>query len=146
MNRMVPIATIRKTDQRQNLTPMVVSGTHTLDMSMYLMGKTPVSVYAPLRGRGARHVGHKDSTFGIFTMHDGTLEHEHQLGLPHVSPGAVYGLQGWIVAPKASSTLRIPSRSGDDNTKSRSAPAVPRAITDRVSSATSFSPAIRRET
>jgi myo-inositol 2-dehydrogenase / D-chiro-inositol 1-dehydrogenase len=47
MNRMVPIATIRKTNQRQNLTPMVVSGTHALDMSMYLMeGKTPVSVYA----------------------------------------------------------------------------------------------------
>ncbi|NNC63978.1 MAG: Gfo/Idh/MocA family oxidoreductase, partial [Gammaproteobacteria bacterium] len=28
MNRMVPIATIEKTTQRKNLTPMVVSGTH----------------------------------------------------------------------------------------------------------------------
>ena len=47
MNKMVPIATINKTNDRQNLTPMVVSGTHSLDMSMWLMeGKNPVSVYA----------------------------------------------------------------------------------------------------
>ena len=47
MNRMVPIATVQRTNQRQNLTPMVVSGTHALDMSMWLMeGKVPVSVYA----------------------------------------------------------------------------------------------------
>ena len=47
MNRMVPIATIAKTNKRQNLTPMVVSGTHSLDMSMWLLeGKKPVSVYA----------------------------------------------------------------------------------------------------
>ncbi|MGH8927572.1 MAG: Gfo/Idh/MocA family protein, partial [Acidimicrobiia bacterium] len=37
MNRMVPIATLRKTDQRSALTPMVVSGTHSLDMCMWLM-------------------------------------------------------------------------------------------------------------
>jgi predicted dehydrogenase len=62
MNRMVPIATIRKTNQRQNLTPMVVSGTHALDMSMYLMeGKTPVSC-CPFGRQGARDVGHRDST------------------------------------------------------------------------------------
>ncbi|MEL0012808.1 MAG: Gfo/Idh/MocA family oxidoreductase, partial [Alphaproteobacteria bacterium] len=47
MNRMVPIATVQRTNQRQNLTPMVVSGTHALDMCMWLMeGKKPVSVYA----------------------------------------------------------------------------------------------------
>ena len=47
MNKMVPIATIQKTNDRANLTPMVVSGTHSLDMSMWLMeGKNPVSVYA----------------------------------------------------------------------------------------------------
>ena len=74
MNRMVPIATIRKTNQRQNLTPMVVSGTHALDMSMYLMeGKTPVSVYARSVDKALAMWGTKDSTFRIFTMHDGTL-------------------------------------------------------------------------
>jgi myo-inositol 2-dehydrogenase / D-chiro-inositol 1-dehydrogenase len=34
MNRMVPIAMICRTNQRHNLTPMVVSGTHFLDMSL----------------------------------------------------------------------------------------------------------------
>ena len=31
MNRMVPLATLRRTEQRAALTPMVVSGTHSLD-------------------------------------------------------------------------------------------------------------------
>src|SRR5690606_28376545 len=30
MNRMVPLATLERTDQRKTLTPMVVSGTHSL--------------------------------------------------------------------------------------------------------------------
>ncbi len=99
MNRMVPIATIRKTNQRQNLTPMVVSGTHALDMSMYLMeGKTPVSVYARSVDKALAMWGTKDSTFGIFTMHDGTLWSMNiSWALPHVWPGAVYGLQVGIV-------------------------------------------------
>ncbi|MGH6905506.1 MAG: Gfo/Idh/MocA family protein, partial [Geminicoccaceae bacterium] len=43
MNRMVPLATLRRTNDRRHLTPMVVSGTHSLDMSLWLMeGKTPV--------------------------------------------------------------------------------------------------------
>jgi myo-inositol 2-dehydrogenase/D-chiro-inositol 1-dehydrogenase len=99
MNRMVPIATIRKTNQRQNLTPMVVSGTHALDMSMYLMeGKTPVSVYARSVDKALAMWGTKDATFGIFTMHDGTIWSMNiSWALPHVWPGSVYGLQVGIV-------------------------------------------------
>ena len=37
MNRMVPIATTQRTQDRATLTPMVVSGTHSLDMSLWLM-------------------------------------------------------------------------------------------------------------
>ena len=49
MNSMVPIATVRRTNERKNLTPMVVSGTHSLDMSLWLMeGKEPATIYAPL--------------------------------------------------------------------------------------------------
>ena len=82
MNRMVPIATIEKTRDRRNLTPMVVSGTHSLDMSMWLMeGKTPVSVYARSTDKVLARLGTKDSTFGLFTMDDGTIFlHEHKLG------------------------------------------------------------------
>src|ERR671915_1926204 len=34
MNRMVPLATLAKTSEPERLTPMVVSGTHSLDMSL----------------------------------------------------------------------------------------------------------------
>jgi predicted dehydrogenase len=89
MNRMVPIATTRRTDQRQNLTPMVVSGTHSLDMSMWLMeGKNPVSVYA-------RSVDKALAKYGgtIYSMNI-------SWALPVVWPGAVYGIEIGIVGTK----------------------------------------------
>jgi len=102
MNRMVPIATISKTKDRKNLTPMVVSGTHSLDMSMWLMeGKTPVSVYARSTDRVLKELGTKDSTFGLFTMDDGTIFSMNiSWGLPVVWPGSVYGLEIGIVGTK----------------------------------------------
>ncbi|MDH5749691.1 MAG: Gfo/Idh/MocA family oxidoreductase [Rhodospirillales bacterium] len=99
MNRMVPIATVRRTNQRHNLTPMVVSGTHSLDMCMWLMeGKKPVSVYAQSIDTALSQYGTKDSTFGIFTMDDGTIFSMNiSWALPVVWPGAVYGLEIGIV-------------------------------------------------
>ena len=102
MNRMVPIATIEKTKERKNLTPMVVSGTHSLDMSMWLMeGKTPVSVYARSTEKVMAQYETKDSTFGLFTMDDGTIFSMNiSWGLPAVWPGSVYGLEIGIVGTK----------------------------------------------
>lgn len=102
MNRMVPIATLRKTDARSALTPMVVSGTHSLDMSMWLMeGKTPVEVYARSVDTTLAELGTKDATFGVFTMDDGTLWSMCiNWALPTVWPGAVYGLEIGIVGTK----------------------------------------------
>jgi len=102
MNRMVPYATLNKTDNRTNLTPMVVSGTHSLDMSMWLMeGKTPVEVYARSNDALLGEWGTKDSTFGLFTMDDGTLFSMCiSWALPVVWPGAVYGLEIGIVGTK----------------------------------------------
>ena len=102
MNRMVPIATVQRTNQRKNLTPMVVSGTHALDMSMWLMeGKTPVSVYACSNDLVLGKYGTKDSTFGIFTMEDGTIwSMSISWALPMNWPGAVYGLEIGIVGTK----------------------------------------------
>ena len=102
MNRMVPIATVAKTNERHNLTPMVVSGTHSLDMSLWLMeGKTPVSVYAGSNDKVLSEWGTKDSTFGIFTMDDGTLFSMNiSWALPVVWPGSVYGLEIGIVGTK----------------------------------------------
>jgi len=102
MNRMVPDATLRKTTERSNLTPMVVSGTHSLDMSMWLMeGKEPVEVYARSADRVLGEMGTKDATFGIFTMDDGTIFSMNiNWALPTVWPGAVYGLEIGIVGTK----------------------------------------------
>jgi predicted dehydrogenase len=99
MNRMVPIATLSKTSERRNLTPMVVSGTHSLDMSLWLLeGKTPVSVYARSTDRVLGSLGTKDSTFGIFTMDDGAIFSMNiSWALPAVWPGSVYGLEIGIV-------------------------------------------------
>lgn len=95
MNRMVPIATVSRTQNRRNLTPMVVSGTHSLDMSLWLMeGKTPATIYARSNDKVLSRWGTKDSTFGIFTMDDGTIFSMNICwALPEVWPGSVYGLE-----------------------------------------------------
>ncbi len=102
MNRMVPIATVSRTQDRANLTPMVVSGTHSLDMSMWLMeGKQPVSVFAQSCDRVLGKHGTKDATFAIVTMDDGTIwSMSISWALPEVWPGAVYGLEIGIVGTK----------------------------------------------
>jgi myo-inositol 2-dehydrogenase / D-chiro-inositol 1-dehydrogenase len=102
MNRMVVYATLSKATDRTNLTPMVVSGTHSLDMSMWLMeGKTPIEVYARSNDKLLGEWGTKDATFGIFTMDDGTLFSMCiNWALPVVWPGAVYGLEIGIVGTK----------------------------------------------
>jgi myo-inositol 2-dehydrogenase/D-chiro-inositol 1-dehydrogenase len=107
MNRMVPIATVRRTNERVNLQPMVVSGTHSLDMSMWLMeGKEPVEVYARSVDKVLGPWGTKDATFGIFTMSDGTIWSMNiSWALPMVWPGAVYGLEIGIVGTKGVITV-----------------------------------------
>jgi len=102
MNRMVPIATVRRTENRKNLTPMVVSGTHSLDLSMWMLeGKEPVEVYARSVDKALGPWGTKDSTFGIFTFKDGTLWSMNiSWALPVVWPGAVYGIEIGVVGTK----------------------------------------------
>ena len=102
MNRMAPIASLRRTNDRRHLTPMVVSGTHSVDICMWLMeGKTPVSVYARSSDKLLGKHGTKDATFGIFTMDDGTIWSMNiSWALPVAWPGAVYGLEIGIVGTK----------------------------------------------
>jgi len=107
MNRMVPLATLRRTDERVNLQPMVVSGTHSLDLSLWLMeGKEPVEVYARSVDKVLGFSGTKDATFGIFTMKDGTIWSMNiSWALPTVWPGAVYGLEIGIVGTRGVITV-----------------------------------------
>ena len=99
MNSMVPIATVRRTNERKNLTPMVGSGTHSLDMSLWLLeGKSPKTIFAQSVDKKLKSHGTKDSTFGIFTMDDGTIFSMNiSWALPTVWPGSVYGLEIGIV-------------------------------------------------
>jgi myo-inositol 2-dehydrogenase / D-chiro-inositol 1-dehydrogenase len=107
MNRMVPIATLQKTKQRKTLTPMVVSGTHSLDMSLWLMeGKEPVEIHARSVDKVLGKWGTKDATFGLFTMNDGTLWSMNiSWALPTVWPAAVYSLEIGIVGTKGVITV-----------------------------------------
>jgi predicted dehydrogenase len=121
MNRMVPHATLAKVDDPRDLTPMVVSGTHSLDLCLWLLeGKTPVEVYARSNDAVLGPLGTDDGTFGIITMDDGTiLSMNISWALPEVWPGAVYGLEVGIVGTRGvidiedthRDVLRIPRRS-----------------------------------
>ncbi len=108
MNRLVPIATVEKTEYRGILTPMVVSGTHSLDICMWLMeGKTPVEIYARSMDKalGASY-GTKDATLGIFTFDDGTIWSMNiSWALPTVWPGSVYSLEIGIVGTEGVLTI-----------------------------------------
>jgi myo-inositol 2-dehydrogenase / D-chiro-inositol 1-dehydrogenase len=102
MNRMVPLATLERTDKRATLTPMVVSGTHSLDVCLWILegieGKEPVEVYARSTDRVLGKLGTKDATLAVFTLADGSLwSLVISWALPIVWPGAVYGLEIGIV-------------------------------------------------
>jgi len=100
MNRMSAITTVQKATDTTHLTPMVVSGTHSLDLALwFLEGKTPVEVYARSvdKALGASY-GTKDATFGIFTFDDGTIwSMSISWALPQTWPGATYSLEIGVV-------------------------------------------------
>ena len=103
MNRMAPMGEVRLTQDRRFLTPMVVSGTHSLDMCLWLMGETaqPVSIFARSNDSVMSELGTKDATFGVFTMEDGAIWSMNICwALPKEWPGAVYGLEIGIVGTK----------------------------------------------
>jgi predicted dehydrogenase len=100
MNRMAPTGEVRLTQDRRHLTPMVVSGTHSLDMCFWLMGDAakPVSIYARSTENVMKELGTKDATFGVFTMENGAIFSMNICwALPKEWPGAIYGLEIGIV-------------------------------------------------
>jgi predicted dehydrogenase len=103
MNRMAPTGETRLTRDRRYLTPMVVSGTHSLDMCMWIMGDgaKPVSIFARSTDKVLGSMGTKDATFGVFTMENGAIWSMNICwALPKEWPGAVYGLEIGIVGTK----------------------------------------------
>src|SRR5262249_4557817 len=73
MNQLVAIDNYRRSPAPQTISPMVISGTHALDIAMWLLeAKTPVEVYArsvdKLLGPLYRGI---DATAGMIMMSDG---------------------------------------------------------------------------
>jgi len=108
MNRLVALDNYRRADRPETISPMVISGTHALDVVMWLMaGKTPVEAYARSIDRvlGPTHKG-IDATAGLITMSDGTLYHLNiSWALPVVWPGSVYSLEIGIVGTEGVLTI-----------------------------------------
>lgn len=100
MNRLVAIDNYRRTNHPERISPMVISGTHALDIVMWMMeAKTPVEVYARSVDKAlGRQWGGIDATSGVITFSDGAIyQATISWALPVVWPGAVYSLEVGIV-------------------------------------------------
>ncbi len=96
MNRLVAIDNYKRSDNPSEISPMVISGTHALDMVMWLMeAKTPVEVYARSvnKALGPKWQG-IDGTGYTISFDDGAIYHGViSWALPEIWPGAVYSLE-----------------------------------------------------
>jgi predicted dehydrogenase len=96
MNRLVAIDNYKRTDDPATISPMVISGTHALDVVMwYLEGKQPVECYARSVDKVLGPLYHGiDATAGMIMCADGTIYHLNiSWALPVTWPGAVYSLE-----------------------------------------------------
>ncbi len=107
MNNMAPFLAVSKTEHRSRITPMVVSGTHSLDLSFWLFGdKTPVEIYARSVDTSLAGLGTKDATFGLFAFDDASmLSMNISWALPKVWPAATYTIELGIVGTKGVITV-----------------------------------------
>ena len=108
MNRLVAIDNYKRTNDPKTISPMVISGTHALDMSMwYLEKKTPVECYARSIDKvlGPAYQG-IDATAGMIMFSDGSVYHLNiSWALPVTWPGAVYSLEVGITGTEGVLTI-----------------------------------------
>ena len=96
MNRLVALDNYRRTDNPAGISPMVISGTHALDVVMWMMeAKQPVELYARSVDKALGPICKGiDATAGMITFSDGSIYHSSiSWALPVVWPGAVYSLE-----------------------------------------------------
>jgi predicted dehydrogenase len=108
MNRLVAIDNYKRTDDPSTISPMVISGTHALDVVMWMMEhKRPVEIYARSQDKalGPEWKG-IDSTAGMLTFDDGSVYHLCiNWALPVTWPGAVYSLDVGVVGTQGVLTI-----------------------------------------
>jgi len=108
MNRLVAIDNYRRSDNPAEISPMVISGTHALDIVMWLMeAKKPVEVVAHSvnKALGPTWKG-IDGTAYMITFDDGAVYHGViSWALPEIWPGAVYSLEVGAVGTEGVLTI-----------------------------------------
>ena len=108
MNRLVAIDNYQRTSDPDTISPMVISGTHALDIVMWMMeAKRPVEIYARSIDKALGPLCHGiDATAGVITFEDGSLYHSSiSWALPVVWPAAVYSLDVGIVGTEGVLTI-----------------------------------------
>jgi myo-inositol 2-dehydrogenase/D-chiro-inositol 1-dehydrogenase len=108
MNRLVALDNYERTDDPASISPMVISGTHALDVVMWMMeAKKPVEIYARSVDKALGPICRGiDATAGVISFEDGTLYHASiSWALPKVWPGAVYSLEVGIVGTEGVLTI-----------------------------------------
>ena len=108
MNRLVAIDNYKRTNDPSTISPMVISGTHALDIVMWMMeAKTPTELYARSvdKALGPEYKG-IDATSGVISFSDGSMyQSTISWALPVVWPGAVYSLDVGIVGTEGVLTI-----------------------------------------
>ncbi|MGC2517939.1 MAG: Gfo/Idh/MocA family oxidoreductase [Burkholderiales bacterium] len=108
MNRLVALDNYKRTNDPNSISPMVISGTHALDIVMWMMeAKRPAEIYArsvdKALGPLCRGI---DATAGLITFEDGSMYHASiSWALPIVWPGAVYSLEVGVVGTEGVLTI-----------------------------------------
>jgi predicted dehydrogenase len=108
MNRLVALDNYQRTDDPAQISPMVISGTHALDIVMWMMeAKRPVEIYARSIDKALGPICNGiDATAGLITFEDGSLYHASiSWALPVVWPAAVYSLDVGIVGTEGVLTI-----------------------------------------
>jgi myo-inositol 2-dehydrogenase/D-chiro-inositol 1-dehydrogenase len=108
MNRLVAIDNYKRTNAPETISPMVISGTHMLDIAMWLLeAKTPVEVYARSIDKVLGPLYHGiDATAGMIMFSDSSVYHlSISWALPVTWPAAVYSLEVGIVGSSGVLTI-----------------------------------------
>lgn len=108
MNRLVAIDNYKRTDDAATISPLVISGTHALDIVMwYMEAKTPVEVYARSIDKVLGPLyGGIDATAGMIMFGDDSVYHLNiSWALPVTWPGAVYSLEVGITGTEGVLTI-----------------------------------------
>jgi myo-inositol 2-dehydrogenase / D-chiro-inositol 1-dehydrogenase len=108
MNRLVALDNYKRTSDASKISPMVISGTHALDIVMWMMeAKKPVELYARSVDKALGPICKGiDATAGTVVFEDGSLYHASiSWALPVVWPGAVYSLEVGITGTEGVLTI-----------------------------------------